>query len=93
MSTALPFRFAGCNSAASIAAPAALSLIATRQLGADRPEVVLRADLDDLSPPAARRHALQVLDAMAARFPGEAVDVQLLDASNVPQMICTGGVQ
>ena len=88
MTTALPFRSRVRNVDAHTAAPASLRLIATRAIG-DRPEVVLRADVDDLQPDAVRRHVLLVLNTLVARFPGEDVDVQIVDAENIPHFVAS----
>ncbi len=90
MTTALPSRFSRRNVATAVAAPASVRLIATRTAGDDRPEVVLAADVGDMTSDGMRSHALQVLDVVAERFPGDVVDVQLLDAeSNVPLLVVT----
>lgn len=89
MHESLPFRSRCRNFGTATAAPAALSLIATRANGADAAVVALRADLSDLPRAGAIRHAVQVLDAMAARFPGESVDVQLLDGAGIPMLLAT----
>ncbi len=86
MSTALPQRFCTRNSAPCVSAPAAVRLVATRTAG-DRPVVVLVADIGDMGPAGRRSHALQVLAAVAERFPDTTVDVQLLDEGNTPLLI------
>lgn len=91
MTTALPSRFSHRNGANAVAAPESLFLIATKATNADRPEVLLRGDLADLAPADVRRHALLVLNEACARFPGAAIDVQVLDAAGVPQMIVSAG--
>ena len=88
MAPSLPFRSRCRNAAAAVAAPSVLRLIATRAIG-DRPEVVLRADVDDLQPDAVRRHVLLVLNTLVARFPGEDVDVQIVDAENIPHFVAS----
>lgn len=89
MGTALPFRSRVRNADAHTAAPAALRLVATRAIDSDRPEVVLRADVDDLQPDAIRRHVLLILNTLVARFPGEDVDVQIVDDDNVPHFVAS----
>lgn len=91
MSPSLPFRSRGRNVAPCTAAPAALHLLATRDVGADRPEVMLRAELVDMPAHHVRRHAAIVLEAMVARFPGAAVDVQVIDGRNVPLLLMIAG--
>ncbi len=92
MTLSLPSRLSRSNVATAVAAPASVRLIATRTAGADRPEVVLAADVGDMTRDGMRAHALQVLAAIAERFPAAVVDVQLLDATtNVPMLIVTQG--
>ena len=91
MTTALPFRFSARNDGTTVAAPESLFLIATKAIDNDRPEVLLRGDLADLAPADVRRHALLVLNEACARFPGAAIDVQVLNAEGVPQMIVSAG--
>ena len=91
MAPSLPFRSRVRNLDARTAAPESLFLIATRAIDNDRPEVLLRGDLADLAPAAVRRHAMLVLNEACARFPGAAIDVQVLNAEGVPQMIVSAG--
>lgn len=93
MPNALPPCGGSCNHALPSVPPPALSLIATKATDADRSEVVLRADLSDLAPDAARRHAVVVFDAMAARFPADHVDVQVVDSSNNAPLWLLGGAR
>ena len=49
MTLSLPSRLSRSNVATAVAAPASVRLIATRTAGADRPEVVLAADVGDMT--------------------------------------------
>ncbi len=91
VSTALPFRSRCRNIGTAIAAPAAVRLIASRATGQDATTVCLQADLSDLTAAAQRRHAVRILDALAAKWPGHEVDVQLVDGDNVPLFCATQG--
>lgn len=90
MSTALPFRFSDRNTAVATAAPAAYILLATRPLGADNCETILRGEFEADDMAAVRRHARQVADALDRRGV-EAYDVEVLDAGNLPVFIIRGG--
>lgn len=72
-------------------APDAIRLLATRAAGADRTVVVLAADLAGHSFAWCKRHAAIVLDALVGQFPGQPVDVQLLDAGNLPLFVASAG--
>lgn len=69
--------------------PSSLHLVATRADGPDRAAVALRADVSDLTLAGARRHAVVVIDALVARWPGAEVDVQLLVGAGVPLFLVT----
>jgi hypothetical protein len=91
MSPALPFRSRCRNTGIATAAPAAVRLIASRATGQDSTIVCLTADLSDMTAAAQRRHALQVLAALAEKWSGCEVDVQIVDANNVPLFCATQG--
>lgn len=87
MSSALPFRSRGRNIGCAIAAPAALTILATKANGPDACEVVLRGEVD-AAPAAATRFALLVLDA-ACRRHGAGVDVQVIAADGALLFVCS----
>jgi hypothetical protein len=91
MSPALPPCGGSRNHALPAVPPSALHLLATKATDADHAVVLLRADLSDLAPAAARRHAVQVFDAMNRRFPGDSIDVQVIDSRNAPLWLLGGG--
>lgn len=91
MGTALPFRSRVRNVETRTAAPAALLLIASRHEGADASVLVLRGDLEGMTSDQAKRHAVDVLDALTHNEPGAGFSVELQDSGNVLLWCCSGG--
>ncbi|MEO6593717.1 MAG: hypothetical protein ABIP94_03070 [Planctomycetota bacterium] len=88
MHSSLPVRRLNLNTGPAVAAPSAFHVLATRPLGADRCEVLLRGEIE-ATPAQARKHALLVLDALAPRHP--VVDVQVIGADNLPLFVLSQG--